>query len=120
MRGKKTGGRKPGSKNKITGLARDAIVQAAEDLGGAKRLANWAKEDPANEGAFWTRIYPRLMPLQVTGENGGPVQTEDVSEHNELDVARRLAFILHRAARKSTETIAGGAEGKADDQDDPE
>lgn len=65
-------GRKPGSENKLTRTAKDAIAHAAEALGGADRLVDWAKEDPANEKAFWTVIYPKLLPLQVTGsgENG--------------------------------------------------
>ena len=40
-------------------------------LGGAQRLTAWAKEDPANERVFWGTIFPKLLPLQVTGANGG-------------------------------------------------
>jgi len=40
---------------------------AAEDLGGTERLVAWAKEDSRNEAAFWTAIYPKLLPLQVNG-----------------------------------------------------
>jgi hypothetical protein len=67
-------GRPKGVPNKTTQAAKDAIALAAEALGGADRLTEWAKEDPANEKAFWTTIYPKLLPLQVTGEGGGPVQ----------------------------------------------
>lgn len=65
-------GRPKGVPNKTTQVAKDAIAQAAERLGGADRLVDWAKEDPANERAFWTSIYPKLLPLQVNGpgENG--------------------------------------------------
>ena len=74
-RGQKTGGRKKGTPNKTTSLARDAIVKAAEELGGAGRLAEWAKEcPPTNERVFWGTIYPKLLPLQVTGEGGEPIQ----------------------------------------------
>lgn len=68
----KTGGRAKGTSNKTTTAAKDAIAQAAEELGGANRLVTWAKEDPANERAFWASIYPKLLPLQVNGagENG--------------------------------------------------
>ena len=58
---------------KTTLAAKEAIQFAAEGLGGAKRLVEWAKEDPLNEKAFWTTIYPKLLPLQVTGEGGGAV-----------------------------------------------
>jgi hypothetical protein len=34
----------------------------------------WAQEDPANERAFWATIYPKLLPLQVSGEDGAPIQ----------------------------------------------
>lgn len=66
-------GRKKGSLNKTTAAAKDAIAQAAESLGGAIRLAEWAKEESANERVFWGTIYPKLLPLQVTGEGGGAV-----------------------------------------------
>jgi hypothetical protein len=60
-------GRPKGALNKTTQIAKDAIALAAEALGGTKRLSDWAKEDPKNEAAFWTTIYPKLLPLQVSG-----------------------------------------------------
>ncbi len=71
--GKPGPGRPKGSQNKTTKAAKEAIAEAAEKLGGVNRLVNWAKEDPKNEHAFWATIYPKLLPLQVTGEGGGPV-----------------------------------------------
>jgi hypothetical protein len=67
-------GRPKGSLNKTTQSAKDAIAKAADELGGAERLVEWVKEDQKNEHSFWTTIYPKLLPLQVTGEGGGPVQ----------------------------------------------
>jgi hypothetical protein len=67
-------GRPKGSPNRTTASAKEAIAQAAEMLGGADRLVEWAKEEPANERAFWSNIYPKLLPLQVGGEDGGPIQ----------------------------------------------
>lgn len=66
-------GRPKGVPNKQTIAVKDAIAAAAEGLGGTNRLIEWAKEDPANERAFWATIYPKLLPLQVTGEGGGPL-----------------------------------------------
>lgn len=68
-------GRPKGALNKTTVAAKDAIAAAAEDLGGKERLVAWIKEDPANERVFWGTIYPKLLPLQLTGEGGGPVET---------------------------------------------
>lgn len=58
-------GRPKGSVNKTTKAAKDAIAQAAEGLGGHDRLIEWAKEDPKNEAAFWTTIYPKLIPVDA-------------------------------------------------------
>lgn len=71
--GKGNPGKPKGALSKTTKAAKDAIAQAAEALGGAERLTAWAQEDPANERIFWGTIYPKLLPLQVTGDGGGPV-----------------------------------------------
>ena len=71
--GKPGPGRPKGSPNKVTAAAKDAIAQAAEQLGGVNRIVEWAREDPKNEHAFWATIYPKLIPVQVSGEGGGPV-----------------------------------------------
>lgn len=65
-------GRPKGSQNKTTREAKDAIAEAAEVLGGAARLVEWVREEPANERIFWGTIYPKLLPVQLkgTGENG--------------------------------------------------
>ena len=47
-----------------------------------------------------------------TGKDGGPIETKEVTEFSDIEVARRVAFLLQKAARQ---TIAGGApapEGK--------
>lgn len=71
-------GRPKGIPNKLTTSAKEAIAQAAEALGGPTRLVAWAQEDPINERAFWTSIYPKLLPLQVVGEGDGPLQVHIV------------------------------------------
>lgn len=80
----KTGaGRPKGSVNKVGAAAKDVIAQAAAELGGADRVVKWAKEDPLNERAFWSSIYPKLLPLQVSGEGGGPVEVRWLSGDDE-------------------------------------
>ena len=70
----RVGGRQKGTPNKLTTLAKDAIAAAAEGLGGTERLIAWAKSDEQNERVFWGQIYTKLLPLQVTGEDGGPIE----------------------------------------------
>ena len=51
-----------------------AIALAAEGLGGVKRLVAWAKASPDNERVFWSTIYPRLVPHEVSGSaDGAPI-----------------------------------------------
>ena len=79
-KGIKTGGRAKGTLNKTTQTAKDAIALAADELGGADRLVEWAKSDPDNEKAFWVSIYPKLLPLQVNGglELSGGVEFKQI------------------------------------------
>jgi hypothetical protein len=81
-------GRVKGSLNKTTKTAKEAIALAAEGLGGTNRLIAWAQEDPLNERAFWSSIYPKLLPLQVSGpgENG---------EHLFQQIERRIVNAGH-------------------------
>jgi hypothetical protein len=66
-------GKPKGAISKTTRTAKEAIALAAEGLGGADRLIAWAKEDPANERAFWASIYPKLIPVQVQGDPDAPL-----------------------------------------------
>lgn len=72
--GKRGPGRPKGVRNKTTQAAKTIIETAADNLGGAERLTAWAKEDPANERAFWSTIFPKLMPLQVAGDKDNPLR----------------------------------------------
>lgn len=66
-------GRKAGIPNKTTMAAKEAIALAAEGLGGTKRLISWAQEDPLNERAFWSSIYPKLIPVTLAGDKSNPL-----------------------------------------------
>lgn len=72
-KGKKTGGRIKGVPNKLTTGAKEVIAQVAENIGGVARMTKWVREDPANERAFWSSIYTKLLPLQVAGDKDNPV-----------------------------------------------
>jgi hypothetical protein len=82
-------GRPKGSLNKVGKAAKDVISEAAELLGGVNRIVAWAKEAPENEKAFWSSIYPKLVPLDtyVSGPDGGPVQIANI---NVLPVSARV------------------------------
>jgi hypothetical protein len=61
-------GRPKGALNKTTASVKEAIEFAAAGLGGAERMIEWCKEEPANERVFWGSIYPKLLPLTVAGD----------------------------------------------------
>lgn len=67
-------GRPPGSQNRISKAAKEVIAAAAEELGGEARLVTWAKEDPKNESAFWSSIYPKLLPHTLAGDPDNPIK----------------------------------------------
>ncbi len=66
MKGKKTGGRKPGTPNKSTESANEAMKLAFEGLDGVKGLIEWAKKNDENRGAFY-RLYARLIHAIIDG-----------------------------------------------------
>lgn len=66
----KWGGRKKGASNKVTTSAKEAIELAFQGLGGVKALTTWAKKNP-NE--FYTRVWPRILPLQLSGDTENPL-----------------------------------------------
>lgn len=61
-KGRKTGGRKPGSRNKLTVEAKEAFRLAAEGIGGVPALTAWGQENPDK---FWP-LYAKLIPTDIT------------------------------------------------------
>lgn len=73
-KGKKAGpGRPKGCQNKVTTEVKEMVMQALNGVGGAAYLQERAL-DPKTASAFLT-LVGKVLPLQVTGANGGPIQT---------------------------------------------
>jgi hypothetical protein len=69
--GKRPGsGRPKGSLDKGNALIREMIVNALDELGGIEYLMDVARSHPT---AF-VSLIGKTMPLQVTGDGGGPVE----------------------------------------------
>lgn len=63
-------GRPKGVPNKATAHVKDMVIQALSKAGGVEYLVTQAKLNPA---AFMT-LVGKVIPLQVTGEDGGPIK----------------------------------------------
>jgi hypothetical protein len=64
------GGRQRGTPNKVTAAAREAIELAFDNIGGVPALTEWAKQ---NQDAFYTRVWPRILPHQFAGHDAEPI-----------------------------------------------
>lgn len=70
--GKREGaGRPKGSLDQNNKQLREMILEALEKKGGAAYLAEQADKSPA---AFLS-LLGKVLPMQVTGEGGGPLET---------------------------------------------
>ena len=69
-KGKKTGGRKKGTPNKVTASMRECFAEAFEQLGGTKALVDWGRD---NQTDFY-KLAARLIPVEITGKDGGAAQ----------------------------------------------
>ena len=66
--------RPKGSPNKTTKSAKANVEIVFNGLGGHKALLEWCQADSTNLRAFYANIYPRLLPLQHTGDKDDPVR----------------------------------------------
>ena len=65
-------GRPKGVPNKNTALIKEMILQALNDAGGVDYLTERAN-DPKTASAFLS-LVGKVLPVQLTGEGGGPIQ----------------------------------------------
>lgn len=86
-------GRKKGVPNKMTKELKEMILGALDDAGGQEYLARQAEETPA---AFMT-LLGKVLPLQLTGANGGPIEYKNLSDQELDEKLCRLADAIRNA-----------------------
>jgi hypothetical protein len=99
-KGRKTGGRRKGTQNKLTIEVKSAIEGAFSAVGGQRYLERVARKHPTVFCALLARLIPK--DLQVSA----PLVRSD-GETSMLETARRLAFVLTSGAREA-ERLSNG------------
>lgn len=103
-------GRPKGSQNKVTISVKAALQEAFTDLGGVPALVRWARMNTTDFYKLWTR----LLPLQITGNDGGPIQIvktkHDLSKLSveELTTLAKLVDKTSMAQAEAGEQVEGG------------
>lgn len=67
-------GRPKGSPNRTTKSAKENIERVFGGLGGHVGMLEWVKADDANRRVFYGQVYPKLLPLQVRGDQDSPLR----------------------------------------------
>lgn len=77
---KRGAGRPKGAKNRTTALLKEAILKAAETVGedhkGKGKLTGYCRFLAKTEPKAFAQLLGRVLPMQVTGEDGGAVVVE--------------------------------------------
>jgi hypothetical protein len=92
-------GRVKGVPNKKTAALKDMIMAALKKAGGVEYLTAQATESPA---AFMA-LVGKVLPLQLTGKDGGAIQHDHRQVEDELDALNR-----HLAAGVAAGTASSG------------
>ena len=83
-------GRKPGVPNKVTANIREMVCTALYEAGGSGYLLTQAFLNPNG----FMALVGKVLPLQITGEGGGPVlvaKVERIIVEHHVDSARPSA-----------------------------
>jgi hypothetical protein len=92
--GERRGGRQKGTTNKTTALLKDAILEAASLAGGKDGLVGYLLTQATTNPGPYLSLLGKVLPLQLTGANGGPLEIANVSN---LDRAKALAALIAKS-----------------------
>jgi len=81
--GKGNPGKPKGAVNKITADVKAMVLEALDHAGGAEYLCMQAFDNPK---AFMS-LVGRVLPLQVTGQDGGPIEHKHVTDLTDEELA---------------------------------
>lgn len=67
-------GRPKGSRNKVSSLLKDAILEAAETAGDKEGLVGYLTQQAQTNPTAFLTLLGKVLPMQLTGDDGGPVK----------------------------------------------
>ena len=71
-------GRPKGSPNKMPALLKDAVLKAADSAGGPEGLVGYLTTQAIENPVPFMTLLGKILPMQVTGESGGPLEIRRV------------------------------------------
>lgn len=83
-------GRPVGAKAKTPTSVKENIICVFTRMGGTAEMAKWARKNPTD----FYKIYAKLLPMQVTGENGDPIRLS--IENAKSSLITKLSVIVAR------------------------
>ena len=72
--GERRGGRQKGTPNKTTAATKAMLEAVHKDIGGRKKMAAWAKDNP---GEFY-KLWIKLLPTELSGPDGEPLVVQTI------------------------------------------
>lgn len=84
-------GRKKGVPNKTTKALKDMILGATERAGGEDFLLRQARK---KNNAPFMALLAKVLPMQVTGEDGGPLQVQHIKGMTDEQLKALVAKVV--------------------------
>ena len=100
-------GRPKGSRNKVSGLLKEAILLAAENAGneiGNDGLVSYLQEQAIKHPTAFMTLLGKVLPMQVAAEV--ETTTPPPVEHSPRQIARAVLQIVHRAQKEPEDAEA--------------
>ena len=93
---KRSVGRPKGKENRVTRSVKEALIEAFDKMGGVPALVRWGRANPTDFYKLWLR----LLPIQVTGLDGGPIKVEHKHDLSQLSTEElcQLAEMVEKTA----------------------
>ena len=83
-------GRPKGVPNKVTKALKEAILGAAEEAGGAGgSQAYLLRQARKRNPVAFMALLGKVLPMQITGEDGGPLQVKSMSDAELLAIIEK-------------------------------